>query len=274
MGRLWDSGMVLGVLILLLSQAGCAEKTFLGDGGSTAAPLPGSSTEKGLPPQQAIQVSMAVADKLDKGGDSEAAIDQFERVIALDANNLHALRRLAVLYDCVGRTDRSDGLYSKIAKAAPRDATVFNDWGRHYYLANNFREAEDKFRIALRLDHNFVLARCNLALALGWQDRYPEAFQAFQQAGLKDAEAHCNIGFILFMQGRREQARQEWLEAYQMDPSCRKAEELLARMDAPPHSAPAPRRDPRSNRPAEGDQTAQAVYRSPDGRLWAPVNPQ
>src|SRR5207248_11440426 len=144
------------------------------------------------------------------------------RVIALDPNNLYALRRLAILYDCVGKPDRSENLYQKLAKAAPRDATLFNDWGRHYYLANAFREAENKYRIALQLDSNLTLARCNLALALGRQDRYSEAFQTFCQAGLKEAEAHCNLGFIFFTQGKLDQARQECCTAHQLDPSCRK----------------------------------------------------
>jgi Flp pilus assembly protein TadD len=266
--------MILGLFALLLSQAGCAETSYLGDNGSAAATAPGQSAEKGLPPHQAMQASLAVADKLDKSGDAEAAIDQYERVVALDPNNLHVIRRLAVLYDCTGKADRSEGLYQKLAKAAPRDATLFNDWGRHYYLTSNFREAENKFRIALQLDRNSTLARCNLALALGRQDRYAEALQAYQQAGLKEAEAHCNLGFILFMQDKLDQARQECWTAHQLDPSCRKAEDLLARIDGMQRPAPAPRYEAQQNQPAPRDQAPQAVYRSPDGRQWAPVHPQ
>jgi Tfp pilus assembly protein PilF len=250
-----DGGLVLFALLLL--EAGCAEPSFLSDGG-LMNPLPGQSAEKGLPPRQAMQALLAVADQLDKNGDAEGAIDQYERVLAIDTNNLHSLRRLAILYDCVGKGDRSEGLYQKLAKATPRDATVLNDWGRHYYLANGFREAENKYRMALQLDPNLTLARCNLALALGQQERYPEAFETFRQAGLKEGDAHCNMGFIFFTQGKMDLARQECVTARQLDPTCRKAEDLLARIDATDRPAPAP----------------QAVYRSSDGKLWAPVHPQ
>ena len=164
MKRLRDGGVVLGLFALLLSQAGCADTPLLGGSGAQSAALPGGSGDKELSPRQAMQASSAVAENLDKNGDAVGAIEQYERVVALDPNNLHACRRLAVLYDCVNQADKAESFYEKLAKATPRDASLYNDWGRHYYGANNFKEAESKFRTALKLDANLTLARKHLVL--------------------------------------------------------------------------------------------------------------
>jgi Tfp pilus assembly protein PilF len=273
------------VVALLVGLAGCADLPSSGDNGMLAGGESGSSREPKLPPQQASQASLSVADRMEQAGDTEAAVDQYERVLALDHENAAVLRRLAILYDCSGKPDKAEPLYQKLARSAPRDATVQNDWGRHYYLAGNYPEAESHFRKALQLDPHLQMARCNLGLVLGREERYTEAFQTFREANLSEADTHCNLGFILWTQNRPDQARHECQVALQLDRGCHKAQELLARIDAPPQAPqrapqgrtrPSPAAQPNAygQAPSYDTNLPPGVIRGSDGKLWMTANPQ
>jgi hypothetical protein len=72
-----------------------------------------------------------------------------------------------------------------------------------------------------------------MGLVLGQQDRFDEAFQAFVQAGLDQADAHCDLAFIYWTKGKEyyERARQECYLARRLNPACSKAQELLAQIE-------------------------------------------
>ena len=55
-------------------------------------------------------------------------------------------------------------------------------------------------------DPKHRLATNNLALTLGEEKRYSESFQIFRNSGLSEAQCHCNIAFILWSQGKLEEA--------------------------------------------------------------------
>src|SRR5262249_49931368 len=135
------------------------------------------------------------------------AIAQYERTLSYDGKNQQALRRLGVLYSKTGQFERADTCFHKVANLQPHNANVFNDWGRSYYLRGNWAMAEVNFRHALEIEPHHMLATNNLALALGQEKHYAEAFQIFRDGGLTEAQAHCNMAYILNSQGRTEEAR-------------------------------------------------------------------
>jgi Flp pilus assembly protein TadD len=192
-----------------------------------------------LPKKQALQASLAVAQKLDRAKNDDGAIEQYEKVLKLDATNLMARRRLAVLYDRKNEFSKADALYSKLAAAQPRDADLLNDWGYSFYLRNNWSEAESKLRKALEIDHKHARAHSNLGLVLGQQGKYAEALKMFHEADITEAEAHCNLAFVYLTQGKVDEAKAECHHARQADPTCSKAQEMLSRLDPPPEAATA-----------------------------------
>jgi tetratricopeptide (TPR) repeat protein len=218
-----QAAFVTGVLTLALA------------GAALAAPPPPANmpliSAGELSPEQSLKLSLELAATLEKMQQYPDAIAQYERVLTLSANNVHAMHRLAILYARVGEFDRADQNFQKLVKAQPHDASVLNDWGRSYYLRNNWAESEKLYRRALQIDPKHKLAVSNLALALGQEKRYSEAFQIFRNSGLSEAQAHCNIAFILWSQGRNDEARKACQLAKQLDPTCRKAQDLLAQLD-------------------------------------------
>src|SRR5262249_9711551 len=147
-----------------------------------------------------------------------------------------AWRRLAVLYDRKNEFSKSEAFYKKVAAALPRDADLLNDWGYSYYLRNNWTEAESKLRKALEIDRKHARAHSNLGLVLGQQGKYAEALSMFRESDISEAEAHCNLAFVYLTQGKFDDAKAECLQARKTDPSCSKAQEMLARLDQPPET--------------------------------------
>src|SRR5262249_29832425 len=159
-------------------------------------------------------------------------IEQYEKVLRLSPEHQESMRRLAVLYDRRADFSNAEATYKKLVKAHSRDADLMCDWGYSYYLRNNWRDAESKLRKALELEKRHARARCNLGLVLGQQDRFEEAFQMFRQAGLEEADAHCDMAFIYWTRGKNyyDRARRECIMARQLNAACSKAQQLLVQI--------------------------------------------
>lgn len=268
MVRIRHAGMALGLAGLLVAQTGCVGPTA----SLTTAALPAApAAREELPKDKAILTGLAFARNLDNSGSDDAAIEQYEKVLRWCPDHPEAVRRLAVLYDRRADFSNAEAAYKKLARMHSRDADLMCDWGYSYYLRNNWREAEAKLRRALELDKRHARARCNLALVLGQQDRFDEAFQMFRQAGLEEADAHCDMAFIYWTRGKSyyDRARRECITARQLNPACGKARELLAQLD----EAQAPRPDRVAARTPAPERTSRAPTTSEERHAKYPLPP-
>jgi Flp pilus assembly protein TadD len=288
--------------------AGCNGLTKIQPDMTAPTPVAATAGKEELPPEQAARVCLAVAQNLDKSGNEVGAIEQYEKVLKLEAGNLHAARRLAVLYDRRCEFAKADALYAKVAKARPKDADLHNDMGYSHYQRQEWAEAEKHLRKALELDAKHSRARCNLGLVLGQQQRYDEARECFR-AVVGEADSHCNLAFVYWTQGKIDEARRECQLAEKADGTNVKAKEILAQLDrrgeAPAGRGDEParpgqgRRDrelelahalKQMNKPEAGEvctadcktpagqpeaaEVVRPVYRSPNGTAWVPVKPK
>jgi Flp pilus assembly protein TadD len=257
--RRWLRGCLLPSAFCL-SAVGCTTSVESLTGGLVTSGVSSPKENADLAPARGsndltatdqLRLHLDAARNMDKAGNDEGALAEYERVLALDSVNLTAMRRLCVLYDRRGSKDdfkRAEELYRKVAKARPKDADVWSDWGYSLYLRTekegckeNWAESEKKLRQALKLDPQHARAHGNLGLVLGQTERYDEAFREFRAAQLNDSEAHCDMAFVYWTKGQLEQARQECRLAREKDPSNSKARDMLAALDqsSHPHTKPA-----------------------------------
>jgi tetratricopeptide (TPR) repeat protein len=254
---------------LMLTFAGCAVTSA----SLTTAVMPAApAAHDELPKDKQLQTTLTFARNLDKSGNDDGAVEQYEKVLRLSPDHPESLRRLAVLYDRRADFTNSEAAYKKLARSHSRDADFMCDWGYSLYLRNNWREAEAKLRRALEIDKSHARARCNLGLVLGQQDRFDEAFTLFRQAGLEEADAHCDLAFVYWTRGKGyyDRARRECVLARQLNPACSKAQELLAQLD----QAQSPRSSRlASNTPAAPPQQARASMTSEERHEKYPLPP-
>ena len=236
------SRLITGLFLALL-PAGCQTLTsFKPPTLPSGTPTPSMTTrqeevkpQKQLPPKEAAEVSFTLAESLAANGHDKDAILHYERCRQFDANRAGIAPRLAVLYGRIGETKKSLEEFDKAIKETPQDASLHNNRGYCLYSAGQWAEAEQSYRQALALDSNHAHAWVNLGMSLGMQGRYAESYEAFTKT-LSPAEAHANLGFIYFSQGKKEQARDAYRQALHLNPSMQKAQLVLNMMDAKPNT--------------------------------------
>ena len=92
------------------------------------------------------------------------------------------------------------------------NSMAHNNLGYYLYKNGQMQEAETECREALRLRSNYAEVHDSLGAVLAHTGRLPEALQECQEAvRLKPSGSHYNtLGYVLYEQGQKEQARQLW----------------------------------------------------------------
>jgi Flp pilus assembly protein TadD len=290
--RRWLRGCLLPSA-LCLSAVGCTTSLESLTGGLVAGPAPaaapaGEQTARtgDLSASDTVRLCLDAGREMDKAGKDDGALEQYERVLTLDPNNFTAMRRLCVLYDRQARWDRAEAMYKTVAKARPKDADIWSDWGYSFFLRagdKNWAEAEVKLRHALELYPQHARAHSNLGLVLGHLKRYPEAFAEFRAAQLSEAEAHCDMAFVYWSQGKMDEAKHECRVARDTDSSCLKARDMLTALEKGPPPAAAGKTEWSGKKPrastlsaaqwqAEHEAARRAVGSSSTGAAPAPAD--
>lgn len=243
---------MLGLAALVVASSGCAQFRPQWPSLTKKSPPPNYAQErrptKELPARRAAEVCLATAQQLETAGKDSEAIQQYERARHFHSDLPEATHRLAILYDRTGDVRRAEQAFAAALKQSPKHADLHNDWG--FFLASQQRwpEAEAAYRRALDLSPDNPRATTNLALALGEQGRYADAFALFAQVS-GPAAAHSNLGVLLARHGRETEARDAFRQALAADPHHGHARQFLAALEPPPsagvqpaaHHQPAPR---------------------------------
>lgn len=124
----------------------------------------------------------------------------------------------AQLYLQIGTGYLSKGNYplamSELLRAEELDPTnpmILNNLGLVYYLRGRTKQAENKFREAVRMEARFSDAKNNLARTLMDQKRYPEALKLLHEVEgdltyTAPEKTFSNLGMAYFEQGKYDKA--------------------------------------------------------------------
>jgi Tfp pilus assembly protein PilF len=263
MARKWLLLIALGGLV---PQAGCHSLPGAPNPAGTVSVGPQAPQENAPPPKElnpadTAKVCFATAEELEKGDKLPEAITLYEKCRQQDPKMTAATRRLAVLYDRIGQFDQARTEYERAIKQNPKDPDLYNDLGYGYYCRGEWAEAEKVLRKALELNPKHERALINIGMALGQQERYPEALAYFERA-VSPGRAKCNLAFVLATQGKKAEARRAYEEALAQEPGLQLARNALARLDRP-DSAPTPPRKEAPKAPPVHTTTSAPVIPPP-----------
>jgi Flp pilus assembly protein TadD len=198
---------------------------------TTSKPTVTARDEQELPPEQAAELWLVLAEQLDKNGREIEAILQYEKARQKDPHlEERVCHRLGVLYDRNGNQARALVEFQKALKAHPKDADLLNDLGYSYYNRGQWQDAERYLRQAVAAVPTHKRAWTNLGMTLAQQGRESDSLEAFGKA-VSPAEAHANLGFLLATQGKFDHARLAYRRALELEPNLEVAKTALARLD-------------------------------------------
>ncbi len=151
-------------------------------------------------------------------GELGAAIDQFERSLALDPDRPDTLIGLGVAYSVEGRHRDAQRYGERALALDPRNPTVQGNLASIYANAGEYARAVAHYRASLRQKPDNPLARYNLAVALAGLGRQDEAMRELASADalatryLRDRRMSYRTRALVLERSDRERAIEAWTE--------------------------------------------------------------
>jgi len=131
----------------------------------------------------------AMGDTWEQKKDYKKAIEAYQHAIALDRDNLDAIRGLAENYDKDGQTDKALQQYKIIADANPEDARTYIQLGEIYRRQGKFDLALQNLKKAQSMVQDSEQVSYDLALVYEAQGRYDDAISTLQDLLKKTEKA-------------------------------------------------------------------------------------
>ncbi len=179
--------------------------------------LGGAETERHL--SEAIRLSetfqgdlhAARGGLLAEQGRLAEALDEYERVLAVEPGNVAARNNRAIAWYQMGRQDEAVQELRQVIAEHPKHADSYNNLAAIAIHRRDWPEVERQSRAALAVDDGLVQAWNNLAVGLEEQDQTSAAEKAYRRAlELEDGywQARFNLGVLLRKAGRLDEAKQ------------------------------------------------------------------
>jgi serine/threonine protein kinase/tetratricopeptide (TPR) repeat protein len=110
-------------------------------------------------------------------GQSEAAIEEFEKALKLDPYYGAALNGLAYQHADIGNFDEAMGYFERYAAVSPGDANPFDSMGELYLRMGRLDEAVAKYEEAIDVKPDFYGSYWSISYIHALKEDYPEALK-------------------------------------------------------------------------------------------------
>jgi Flp pilus assembly protein TadD len=199
--------------------------------GARRHPRNGEEIKDSPLPRIMPETHLAAGQVLERQGDLEGALAQYEKAIAANSRYAAAYNRLAIVYQRLNRPEDAEHIFRQGIRAAPEAAILRNNLGYCYLMRRRFAEARKEFSEALRISPKFERARMNLAITLAQMGRHDESLAEFSQVVPADV-AHYNLAVVCVSREDYAGAEKALRAALAINSRCRGAKEQLDRVTA------------------------------------------
>ncbi|HEU4797264.1 MAG TPA: tetratricopeptide repeat protein, partial [Pyrinomonadaceae bacterium] len=163
-------------------------------------------------------------------GETEKAIEQLRRAVALHANFGLALNELGVQYLKRGELDKAADAFTKVLQLAPDAPEPSLNYGIVLLNQKKFAEAETQLRSAVKVNGNSFTAHQYFGIALIYVKNYTEAEaelrRAIELGGAKASQAHYYLGGLYWRTGNFRQAADELDTYLKLEPKAANADKV------------------------------------------------
>ena len=163
-------------------------------------------------------------------GETDKAIDDLKRAVALYPNFSLALNELGVQYLRKGELDKAGEVLAKVLQVSPDAAEPSLNYGIVLLQQKKFPEAEKQLRDAVKKNENTYTAHLYFGITLIYVKNYPEAetelLKAITIGGAKASQAHYYLGGLYWQTGKHKEAADELETFLKLEPKATNADKL------------------------------------------------
>jgi tetratricopeptide (TPR) repeat protein len=171
-----------------------------------------------------------LGEALDKKGQSDEAIRQYQAALRLRPDNFIVRNNLGIALGRRGQIDEALTQFQEAVRLAPADASCHYNLGNALLEKGQTDEAITQYRQAIRLNMYSVGLHNNLGLALARKGQNDEAITHYQEAlrlEPADPDIHYNLGVALAQRGQINEAIGHYQEALRLNPDRAEAHNNL-----------------------------------------------
>jgi tetratricopeptide (TPR) repeat protein len=173
---------------------------------------------------------MVNVETLEKAGKLAEAIALCEKMRDPgNPNAAQATKKIALLAHRHGDLDRAEQEYKLLNQQNPNDADVLTKLGDIAYARNQWWAAGKYYGDAVRMQESHSSAWAGLGMTLAQQGDYDGSWKAFKRV-VSDAEAYCEIAFVLQQQRKSREAITAYEAALKLEPTMPRATAELAKL--------------------------------------------
>jgi len=196
----------------------------------------GATTKPGVLNAALANLPKAAVELYDKGvqaaarGETDVAIDNLKRAIALYPNFGPALNELGVQYLKKGELDKAADALQKVLELSPTAAEPCLNYGIVLLQQKKFPEAEKQLRDAVVKNPKTYSAHLYFGITLIYVKNYPDAETQLRKAvtlgGPKASQAHYYLGGLYWQTGKHKEAADELETFLKLEPKAANADKL------------------------------------------------
>ena len=156
-----------------------------------------------------------------KNGELDAAIDYFQKAIALNPNFSESYTNLGFALENSGFPDEALKNYQTALKLDPEDYVSQANIGRIFYIKNDLEKAKAAYKAAIKMKSDYPHAHEGLGVIYYKQGNYDRALEEFRRATSYNpnyAEAYFDLGLIFFDEYKTDSAMVYFKKAIQCQP--------------------------------------------------------
>jgi Tfp pilus assembly protein PilF len=217
---------VMSMILALGLLGGCSTAAFRPKEKASRSLLDTGPSDK-VTSRQSADIQVALGRTMEEEGKPEEARPAYLAALKKDPNRADAELRLAIIDDRNGDHKAADKHFARALKLQPKNPEILCDQGYSLYLRRSWADAETSLKQALAIDKAHTRSHMNLALVLARQGDDKGALAEFARAGCDPSDARANLGLVLGLEGRFEEARREYALALVAKPGSSQAKEGL-----------------------------------------------
>lgn len=224
------------ILTVLLWVTGCSKQdnsspfTGVNQDQARAFNSERSEFETAEDPPITAETHYAAGRMAESHSDFVNATKQYKEALKLDPNHKGSLYRMGVCFSTQKKYPEAVDAWKKYVEATGGDPRGYSNLGFCHELAGQIDQAESAYLRGIAKDPKNVPCRTNYGLMLARLGRTAEATLQLQSV-LTPAEVHYNLASVWEHQGRKEQAKQEYRKALDLDPTLLEAQTRLGSLE-------------------------------------------